>query len=194
MLTINEKKVLKILTFSFGEDYSINEISRKCNIAPNGAFKILKKFEREGILIVKKISNIKAYKIDLENNKAKNVIELTLIEEFKGKIKSRYLDLLSLKEIVECCILFGSYINKENPNDLDMIFVVRKDNYKRYKELSNKIFPPMPIKVHDVVQTNEDFISNIKRKDPVIIESLRKGIILWGHKIIIEAIENANER
>ena len=51
MLTINEKKVLKELFYFFGEDYSINEISRKCDIAPNGALKILRKFEKIGIIL-----------------------------------------------------------------------------------------------------------------------------------------------
>ena len=43
MMTANEKHVLKMLFTAF-EDYSINEIARKCNLAPNGALKILKKF------------------------------------------------------------------------------------------------------------------------------------------------------
>ncbi len=191
MLTVNEKKVLKVLIFSFGEDYSINEISRKCSIAPNGALKILRKLEKEGILTQKKIANINSYKINFDNIKTKNIIELSLIQDLSGKIKNRYLDLEQLKEITQSCILFGSYVYKDSPNDLDLIFIIEKKKLDKYRELSRKLYVSMPIKVHDIIQTKEDFINNIKIKDPVIIKSLREGIILWGHSIIIEAVENA---
>ncbi len=192
MLTINEKKVLKVLIYSFGEDFSINEISRKCSIAPNGALKILRKFQKVGILSIKKISNIASYKINFQNNKTHSIIELVLIDEFKGRVNSRYLDLLPLKKIVDSCILFGSYLNKENPNDLDLIFIIKRKDFNKFKELTKELFLSMPIKVHEIIQTKEDFVSNIKNKDPVVLESLKKGLILWGQKLIIETIEDAN--
>jgi len=52
------------------EEDSINQIARKCKIAPNGTLKILKKFEREGILKFKKIANIKYRFGDLRDLKS----------------------------------------------------------------------------------------------------------------------------
>jgi predicted AAA+ superfamily ATPase len=63
MVTKNESKVLRMILMAFGEEYSINYISRECNLAPNGALKILKKFEKSGVLKVKKVANISSYKI-----------------------------------------------------------------------------------------------------------------------------------
>ena len=67
MLTKNEKAVLRLLMAAFDKDYSINGVSKECGLTPNGAFKILKKLEREGILKSKSIANIKPYKINFEN-------------------------------------------------------------------------------------------------------------------------------
>ncbi|MEK6935449.1 MAG: nucleotidyltransferase domain-containing protein [Nanoarchaeota archaeon] len=195
MLTKNEKKVIRTILFSFGEEYSINEIARKCNLAPNGALKILRKFLKEGIITMKKIANINSHTINFNNPKTKSILELSLMQEGNNKVKNRVEDLKKLQEITEAGIIFGSYITeKENPEDIDLLFVLNKDNFKKYKEEIKKIFPIMPIKVHDVLQTKEDLEANILKKDKVIEDILKKGFILWGHDKIVEAIKNGHSR
>jgi DNA-binding Lrp family transcriptional regulator len=195
MLTINEKKVLRILLTLFGENYSINQIARECSITPNGALKILRKFEKESILKSKKIANIVSYSIDFSNEKTKNILELSLNEDLTGRVKFRYEDLKKLKEITEICILFGSYINlKKEPNDLDIFFMLNKLHFKEYNEKSLQIYKTIPIKVQDVLQTEEDLKKNIANKDKVIIEILKTGKIFWGGKKIIEIIEDGYKR
>lgn len=180
-----------MLLTSFGEDYSINQIAKNCNIAPNGALKILRKFEKEGVLKSRKIANINSYSINFENDKTKNIIELTLISDLTGKLKFRYEDLKPLKDVTKECIAFGSYTNlKKEPNDLDILFILDREKFKLYKEKSSQIYKTIPVKVHDILQTEEDFKENIKNRDRVVIEILRTGIVLWGYRKIIELIEN----
>ncbi len=180
---------------AFNENYSINEIARKCNLSPNGALKILNKFEREGILIPKKIANIKSYNLDFKNEKTKNILELSLISELKGKLKFRWEDLNPLKKITISCIVFGSYVDlKKEPDDMDILFILDKSRFREYKEKSLGIFKTIPIKVHDVIQTENDFIENIHERDKVIMNILRQGIIFWGHRKVIEFIENEYKR
>jgi len=193
MLTKNEKKVIRTLLFSFGEEYSINEIARRCNLAPNGALKILKKFAEEGIIILKKIGNINSYLINFANSKTRSILELSLIGEASNKIKNRIEDLRELQKITEAAIIFGSYVEKENPGDIDLLFVLSKENFRKYKEELKKIYPAMPVKVHDVLQTPGDLEKNILKKDKVIIQILRRGFILWGQNKIIEAIKNGHK-
>ncbi len=191
MPTFNEKNVLRTLLTAFKEDYSINEIARKCNLSPNGALKILKKFEIEGILISRKIANIKSYSINFENEKTRNILELSLMDELRGRLKFRSEDLELLKKITISCIIFGSYADlKKEPKDMDVLLIIDKSKFKEYRKNSSEIFKTIPIKVHDVIQTERDFIENIYKKDKVIINILRQGIILWGHRKIIEFIEN----
>jgi hypothetical protein len=114
-----------------------------------------------------------------------------LIDEISGRLKFRMEDLNQLKNITEICIIFGSYIEeKKNPNDLDIFFAIKEKNFDEYKKLSKKIYQTIPIKVQDVLQTEEDLNKNIIKEDKVIIEILRKGIILWGQDKLIKIIEN----
>src|SRR3989338_8454547 len=118
MLTKNEKKVLRLLLTAFNRERSINNIAKECSLAPNGAYKILKKLEKEGILKEKNIANIKSYKINFDNEKTANILELAMIPELEGRLKFRLEDFKALKGITKSCIIFGSYINlKKQPND-----------------------------------------------------------------------------
>ena len=191
MLTKNEKNVIKTLLFSFQDEYSINEIARRCNLAPNGAFIILRKLEQEKIIKLKKIANINAYSLDSDNLKTKSICELALIEEPSTKIKNRLEDLKELQKITEAGIIFGSYITKKkNPGDIDLFFVLKEDNFKKYKEETRKIYPAMPLKVQDIIQTKEDLTENILKNDKAVIEILQKGFVLWGQDKLMEIIKN----
>ena len=195
MLTDNEKKVLKLLFTAFEEDYSINNIAKRCGISPNGAVKILNKFEKQGILKPKKIANIKSYKINFENEKTIIILELTLIPKLEKKLKYRLDDLKELKEITNACIVFGSYINmNKKPNDLDILFVLDKNNFEKYKKRLSHLREIIPLKIHDVLQTEEDLKQNIIQKDKIILNILKTGIILWGQRTIVGIIKDVYKR
>jgi len=195
MMTQNEKSVLRMLFSALGENYSINEIARQCNLAPNGALKILKKFEKEGILKSKSIANIKSYSLNFDSEKTKNILKLALIPELKGRLKFRLEDLKQLKEFTKACIIFGSYSDlKKEPNDMDIFFIIEKQNYKKYKQITLTVYKAIPVKVHDILQTEKDFASNLKKRDKVILEILKKGVILWGYDKIIKIVENGYKR
>ncbi len=195
MLTDNEKKVLRLLAIAFDKDYSINNIAKECGLSPNGALKILKKFKEEGILKAKKIANIISYRLDFENEKTDNILELALTSKLEGRIKYRSEDLKELKDIIKSCILFGSYISlKKEPKDLDVLFILDKANFKEYKKRLADIKDIMPIKIQDILQTEEDLKKNILRKDKVVLDILRKGIVLWGQKTAIKVIKSVYQR
>lgn len=193
MITNNEKKILRFLLAHFNSDYSINEIAKKCDLAPNGAYEILKKFEEKEILLPKKIANSKSYKINFESIETNKLLELSLIPNYReSKIKYRYNDLKPLENMAALCIIFGSYITKkEKPNDIDILFVIKKGDYKKYSEVLEKVKRILPLKLHDVIQTKEDLTKNIKKEEKSIIDAISEGIVLWGHEFLIEVIKNA---
>lgn len=195
MLTENEKKVLRLLFTDLDKDYSINSIAKECNLAPNGAYKILKKFEKENILKVKQIANIKSYRINFKDEKTDNILELALIPKLEGRVKYRLEDFKEIKEITKACMLFGSYIDlKKEPNDLDVLFVIDSKDFKEYKKRLENIKEIVPARVHDVLQTEEDLKNNLVNKDKVILNILKNGIIIWGRKTIINVIKNVYQR
>ena len=192
MITDNEKKILKFLLAHFNSDYSINEISKKCSLAPNGAYEILKKFGEKEILTSKKIANSISYKINFNSRETNKLLELALIPDYKeSKIKYRYNDLKPLEDITSLCIIFGSYHKKEKPNDIDILFVIKKSDYKKYSGVLEKVKRILPLKLHDVIQTKEDLTKNIKKEEKLISEAIYEGIVLWGHEFLIGVIKNA---
>jgi len=196
MITTNEKKVLRFLLVNFAKDYSINEIAKRCSLAPNGAYEILKKFEEKGILSPKKISNVKSYKINFVSKEAIKLLELMLIPNYKeDKISYRYNDLKPLEEISSLCIIFGSYITqKEKPDDIDVLLVIKKENYRKYSRILEKVKRTLPIHLHDIIQTKEDLSKNIKKREKIILKAISEGLILWGHEFLIEVIKNVAEK
>ncbi|MFH1711574.1 MAG: hypothetical protein ABH840_04645 [Nanoarchaeota archaeon] len=189
MLTKNEKKVIRMLFASLGEPHSINQIARECKLAPNGAFKILKKFEKEGIINARGIANIKSYSLNFENEKTKNILKLALIPELEGRMRYRFDDLKQLKEIAEVCVIFGSYLDKKEPNDLDVLFIIDAKKFNEFKQKSEKVFRTIPVKVHDILQTENDFADNL-RKNKISFTILKTGAVLWGQDILVEIVEN----
>ncbi|MBU0930315.1 MAG: winged helix-turn-helix domain-containing protein [Nanoarchaeota archaeon] len=195
MLTDNEKKVLKFLMIS-SNHYSINDIAKNCRLAPNGAYKILKKLENTGIIYFEEIGRIKAYRINFENPLTKNYLEIALTDDRikESKIKIRIQDFRELKSLCKAAVIFGSYITeKKNPNDIDVLFIMDADNYKEYNAKLEDIRNIIPYKIHDVIQTQKDFIKNLKKQDKIIIEAVKNGLVLWGHAFIVNSIENAKD-
>lgn len=193
MFTINERKVLRFLMTSFNH-HSINDIAKECGLAPNGAYKILKKLERLDIIYFEDIGKIKSYKINFNNKLTLSYLEIALTDEKinEAKIRIRIKDLNEIKHICKAAIIFGSYItDKKNPNDIDILFIFEKDKFDIYQEKLEKVKEIIPYSVHDVIQTPTDLVNNLKEKDKVIIEIIRKGVILWGHRIIVRSVKNA---
>ena len=190
-LTINERKVLRFLAAS-NRDYSINELAKKCNLAPNGAYKLLKKLENGGIIIPKRTANVISYTLNFDNFKTSIILEFAFIpDKLEGRVKYRAGDLQILKSVTSICIMFGSYItSKKHPKDLDLLFILKKEQFDDYKKKLNKIKDTTPIKIQDIVQTREDLIQNIKKEDPIILASIKKGIVLWGFSELVKIIEN----
>lgn len=192
MFTANEKKMLKFLMTSFSYK-SINEISKECNLSPNGAYKILKKLEKLGVIYYENIGKIKAYRINFSNNLTLSYLEISLADERvnEAKIKVRIRDFEELKKICKTAIIIGSYItNKKNPNDIDIVFVFDQNNLNKFKKKLAKAREFIPYNLHEIIQTPKDIMNNLKKQDKIIMTAIRNGVILWGHKFIVRSIKN----
>jgi len=192
MLTPNEKKVLKYLLVNFNKDSSINQIGKECGLSPNGAYKILKKLERENVVTKIKISNLISYKVSF-TEKSKRFLELSFMEDLEGKFLQRYNDLMPLKKVTEMAVIFGSYLKKSNPNDLDILFIFKKSNFNKYTNILKEQQGIIPVKVHDVIQTKEDFRDNFK-ENKVLKEAVKEGLVLWGHSFLVKVLEDVCKR
>ncbi|MBI5002067.1 nucleotidyltransferase domain-containing protein [Candidatus Woesearchaeota archaeon] len=194
LFTENERKVLKIIGTS-GGNLSINGLSNEVNISAGSAYKVLTKFEKEEIITPHPFSNIVTYQFNFENEKTKPLLQLVYTpDKLEGKIKRRAEEFLALKKLTSLCIFFGSYItSKAKPSDLDVLFVIEKENYNTFKQALAKAQDITPVKIHDIVQTQSDLIQNLKKHDPIVVSAIQTGIVLWGYETLVQVIKDANQ-
>ena len=194
MITEKQSKVLKFLaTGSYSENY-INNIARECDLAVSGSQWILNNLEEQNIVIHQDIGNLKSYNINF-NDKSKDFLSLAYSEKLNDKMENRKRELEPLKEVSKISIVFGSYLHKKDPNDMDMLFILDKtSDYRNFNEKLGHLRHIIPVKIHAVLQTRKDLIENIKKKDKIVIEALRKGILLWGNKYMVEVLEDVNKK
>lgn len=170
---------------------NINQISRKLNISVGSAFKILKSLEEKSIVLSSNLGNAKYYQINLENEEAKMVSELILLEEkrtLKGYAKL-YSDELQTFKCAELIALFGSVLSNKEFNDVDILFLTDKPKEvtKFCRELSRiRTKPVIPL-----ILKKEDFIKEIKDKKEAILNILKTGVILRGESAFLEVLKNA---
>jgi len=191
-LTQNEVKIMDFLIRNFKERNSINEIGRKLEISHTGAHKILRKLEKLKVVKPEKIGNAIYYKADLGNEMGMKLAEFVLSQnELISYAKVQADDLKPLQDLASSCLLFGSVLEKgREAHDIDVMLILEKKDFKQVHKKLEEIKEMSPKKIHDVMQSREDLVKNIKKSDEVIMDIIKKGRILWGSEIIVEAIKN----
>lgn len=189
-ITKNEAKTINYLIRNFRDKNSINELGRKLGMSPMGIHKILKNLETQKMVISEKIGNSKIYKISLNSENNIKLAEFVLSQNNLNKYASIQADDLEcLKQVTKCCILFGSVISKGNEaRDIDVLIIIEKKDFNKVNELLNEIKTNKTKNIHEVLQTKEDLIKNLKEGDKVIVDIIKTGAILWGTDIIAKTI------
>jgi len=116
-------------------------------------------------------------------------LELLLLEEAEKKHK-RWVHEFKEFEKPKILILFGSVLKNKDYKDIDLLIVIENKNYSTIMNLIDKKNKILIKPVHPIIQTMEDLKDNILKKDEVILDALRTGIVLNGQKEIIGIIEN----
>ncbi|MBU2633657.1 MAG: nucleotidyltransferase domain-containing protein [Nanoarchaeota archaeon] len=189
MITKKKSKVLKFLATGSHSDNYINNVARQCVISVSGAHLILNNLEDENILKHEDIGNLKSYSIDF-NEKSKSLLELTYANKLDKKLENRKRELEDLKKYSKVAIVFGSYLHKKDPNDIDILFILEEKDYNKFNDKLEDIGHIVPVKIHAVLQTKIDLIKNIKKKEKIVIEALRNGKLLYGNRYLVNILEN----
>ena len=117
--------------------------------------------------------------------------------EYGGEEKVNTIYLMNLENMNLCFLGVLSsldVIDSETSaalDDIDILFVIKKTDYKKYSWDLEKVKRILPLKLHDVIQTKEDLTKNIKKEEKLITEAIFEGIVLWGHELLIKVIKNA---
>ena len=157
-------------------DYNANSIAKVVGITAMGALKILKRLEQESILKSKKIGKAVIYRVNTENTYARRYVELMLSRESphaNPQVK-RWIEELKKIKNADSIILFGSVLEKSNPNDIDVLLIT---DQKRFPKLQQEIKELNEInikKIHPMYQTYNDIIKNIKKRDKPLLNARKE--------------------
>ena len=142
---------------------------------------------------LKSIANTKksAVKVELEfkNLLALKTISLLLTKEALNNERWR-LEFAELEGYSDFIILFGSILtNPKEANDIDILIVSDKKNFKAIDEIKNKIQKSQAKKIHLIDLTRAEFKDELKKQNKSYIDALKKGVILFGQDNFIKFIE-----
>ncbi len=198
LITYNETKILTYLFRHYHEKLSINELAKNVGVTPKGAYKILKKFEIDSLVVKEKIANAQIYSLDFANEKTEHLLKYILTS---AKTPNSYVtvleqDLQALKEVVKGVIVFGSVLEKGfKAHDIDILVVIEKQKLSSLKTKIKEFEATSPKKTHLVIQTIDDIQRNLHKQDPVVVEILQKGYIMHGHSLFYSVIkDDANKK
>ncbi len=195
-LTQNEIKVINFLIRNFSERYSINSIAKHTSLSAKGAYKILKKLEKNKVVIYEQIGQGMYYEVNLHEPIGQKAAEFALAaNELTPYAKICREDLLKSRSLASCAGLFGSVLTKGlDANDVDIFYVTESSEYKKLRKHIEEWQKTCSKPLHLFVQTKEDLLNNLKKKDAPLLDILKKGAFFWGQEIIVEAIKNVKNR
>src|SRR3989344_2403645 len=189
-LTQKEKEALLILFKDFTNFYNANSISKLLNISRVGAQKILKRLLKQNLLIDRKIGKSTIYKLKLEDEYAKKLIVFLLADEANNfkRWKEEFKELFKKDRII---MIYGSAIkNYAKANDIDIMIIIRKAEYKEVIKIIEKKQRILPKKIHSIELTANDLLQNIKQKKESAIDIVKNAVILYGQDKYVEIIKN----
>lgn len=187
--TANEMLVL-LKIFKTPAQFNANSISREVGLTPMGALKILKRLEKEGILIPKAAGRAVFYSINYDSDYARDYLEFIFRREAEQSapyVKRWVREIRKLKS-ADAAVLFGSVLEKEShAQDIDVLLMTSQSRFKKLKDEISRLNSINEKSIHAVYQTSEDLRNNIAKKDKVVLNAL-KGIVAFGEKKLIEMV------
>ncbi len=186
----------KVLIMLLKEPFVVHtatSLAKSVGLTRQGVWKILHKLSKNKLIILESIgknkTSISTIKLNWDNFVTEKTLSLLLTKE--SLKEQRWI--VNFKELcnnVEFLIIFGSIlINPKESNDIDIIAVVKKKNFKKVEEIISKIQKTQFKKIHLIDLTKTEFIYEIKEANKAYVDALKKGIILYGQDEFIKLMK-----
>jgi predicted nucleotidyltransferase len=191
-LTEKEKKIVLLLAKDFTTDYNARSLSRKVGMSPRGALKALKFLEQNGIARGRQVGKSIIYRLVYDEYSQMLVAEF-LLDESRTKAQ-RWIREFSEFRKAKALVLFGSAIRSGTHNDIDLLIIVEKKDYDTLYKLVKAKNDILVKPIHPVWQTRSDMVKNILKRDAVVLEIIKTGIVLKGNYFITEVLASVSRR
>lgn len=168
-LSDNEFSVISFLVRNFAEKLTIRSIALRLNFSPAGVFNILKKLEKENIVVGEKLGTGLFYSINFENKIAEHLAAIVLLHS-EEKIEFDFEKIKQAKAAI---------FDKKNLLLIaDSVTIV---------DIS---VPNLNL----IIKTEEEVIDLLRKKDSQTLQLLKNGIVLFGEEKIVQIIKNCISR
>ena len=169
-LSDNEFSVINFLVRSFSEKLTIRNIAQRLNFSSAGVFNILKKLEKQNIVVGQKLGTGLFYSINFDNKIAEHLASVVLLYS-EDKIER----------------ISNEQIKQANAAMFD------KKNLLLISDNVTVIDLTIP-NINVIVKTKDEIESLLRKKDPDMIQLLKKSVVLFGESKVVEIIKNCIQR
>ena len=185
METISKyNRIMNILLKDF-RTHTATSLSKELKMSRWGAWKILKKLEKDNLIIIEPVgsgkTSISTIKIKWDSILTEKTLALSLTQEAL-KYKRWLHDFSSLQEEIDFLILFGSILYSKEANDIDIIGVAKENKLAKVNDLVFKIQETQNKKIHFINLTQKEFKQELKKPNKAYLNAVKKGIVLFGQE------------
>jgi len=168
-LSDNEFSVLNFLVRNFTEKLTIRNIAKRLNFSSAGVFNILKKLERQNIVVGEKLGTGLFYSLNFENKIAEHLAAVVLL--YSDEKISLNIDQLKQAK--------AAIFDKKN------LLLITDNVTVLSVDLHN---------VNVITKTEDEVIDLLRKKDQETLQLLRKGVVLFGEDKVVEIIKQCITR
>ena len=189
-----KEKILKKLLKDFTKQYTLTAISQDIGMTRPGTWKVLKKLEKEELIILTAIGEGKtsAYKISLNwDNPLTELTLTTLLTKESLNYKRWKFNFEKLGQELEILILFGSIVHSpKEAGDIDIMCIAKENKLGKIGDIVLDIQQAQNKKIHSINLLYKELKQEINNKNKAYIEALKKGIVLFGQDNFVKFIRS----
>jgi len=156
----NEFEVISFLIRNFFQRFTIRSIAQNLKLSPAGVHSILKKLEKNNIVIHEKLGTGLFYAVNFDSKIARHLASIVLLD---GDIK------LDIK------------------TDAKAVIATKTDVLVILEDIS--VFEQISVPDKNIITISESsLMEKIRAKDPKIISIFKQGVVISGEEIVIDLI------
>ena len=187
-----ERVLLSLLKAPF-EIHTATSLAKALNITRQGIWKTLNKLMENKLINLERVGDTKTstatVKLNWTNPATEKTLSLLLTQE-SLKQQRWVVNFAEIESNVKFLILFGSILNNpKEANDIDLLAVVDKKNFKAIEEKISKVQQTQIKKIHLIDLTKAEFNYELKKPNMVHMAAVKKGTILYGHDNFIQFVK-----
>src|SRR3989344_7323837 len=178
-------EILKIILKQFTIKWTITSLAKEIKMSRVGSWKALKKLEAENLILLSPVGGGETSTFNILLNWENQILEkrLSLILTEDALKNQRWLNnFKELENKLDFLILYGSMMHSpREANDVDVLGVVsNKNKFKEIEEAVQKIQKIQSKKVHSENFTRTEFKEELKKKNKIFIDAIKKGVVIFG--------------